>query len=75
MPLLPSIHRVMCRCLSIVGASRKLLVHGSSSGVVVLSAEEDTLNNGVGQKEEAANVSGIVIYTIRIVKALTMQGS
>lgn len=43
--------------------------------MVVLSTEEDALNNGVGQKEEAVNVSGIVIYTIQIVKALTMQGS
>lgn len=70
MPLLLSIHVQVClvslRCLSVVGARRKLLVHGSSSAVAVLGAEEHALDNGVGQKEEAVNadVSGMVIYSM-----------
>lgn len=79
-PLLLSIHvGIWYRCLSGVGARRKLLVDGSNSSLVgVLSAEEDALNNGVGQKEEAvdADVSGMTIdSSIQIVKKLTMQGS
>lgn len=79
-PLLLSIHvDVWCRCLSGVGARRKLLVDGSSSSLVgVLGAEEDALNNGVGQKEEAvdADVSGMPINrSIQTVVELTMQGS
>lgn len=77
-PLLLSNHvDVWSCCLSVVGARSKLLVDGSSSSLVgVLGAEENALDDGVGQKEEAVNVgvSGMVMNN-SILEKLTMQGS